>query len=123
MYLQVHLICMPPGKDNICSQSSQYHFVNEYLYKPVNLEEHQHKPNVTLRYSERYFPDRYYQHEYSQDEEERNPNQPVSILILYLYYYHLHLFFIAAELKNKCVSLMQSYIIIDILHFHKITYR
>lgn len=51
---------MPPGADNICEKSSQFHFVNEYLYKPVNLEEHQNKPNVSLKYSDRYYPDNYY---------------------------------------------------------------
>ncbi|XP_043265834.1 uncharacterized protein LOC122405277 isoform X1 [Colletes gigas] len=53
---QVHLICMPPSGDINCKKSSQYHFVNEYLYKPLNLAEAETKPNVTLRYSERYFP-------------------------------------------------------------------
>ncbi|XP_076234300.1 uncharacterized protein LOC143179127 [Calliopsis andreniformis] len=53
---QVHLICMPPSGDINCKRSSQYHFVNEYLYKPLNLAEAENKPNVTLRYSERYFP-------------------------------------------------------------------
>lgn len=57
---QVHLICMPPGADNICEKSSQYHFINDYLYKPVNLEEHQNKPNVSLRYSDRYYPNQYH---------------------------------------------------------------
>lgn len=57
---QVHLICMPPSGDNICQQSSQYHFVNDYLYRPINAEEAQTKPNVTLRYSDRYYPDSYY---------------------------------------------------------------
>lgn len=56
---QVHLICMPPGGDNNCETSSDFHFVNDYLYKPLNLEEHQQKPNITLRYSDRYFPDQY----------------------------------------------------------------
>lgn len=46
---QVHLICMPPSNENICEQSSKYTFVNDYLYKPINMEEHQSKPNVTLR--------------------------------------------------------------------------
>lgn len=46
---QVHLICMPPSDENICEQSAKYHFVNDYLYKPVNMEEHQSKPNVSLR--------------------------------------------------------------------------
>lgn len=53
---QVHLICMPPSGDISCQKSSQYHFVNEYLYKPLNLQEAETKPNVTLRYSERYYP-------------------------------------------------------------------
>lgn len=53
---QVHLICMPPNGDISCKKSSQYHFVNEYLYKPLNLQEAETKPNVTLRYSERYYP-------------------------------------------------------------------
>lgn len=46
---QVHLICMPPSDENICQQSQKYHFVNEYLYKPINMEEFKSKPNVTLR--------------------------------------------------------------------------
>jgi flagellar motor protein MotB len=46
---QVHLICMPPSDENICEQSAKYHFVNDYLYKPINMEEHQSKPNVSLR--------------------------------------------------------------------------
>lgn len=47
---QVHLICMPPSEENICEQSAKYHFVNDYLYKPINMEEHKAKPNVSLRY-------------------------------------------------------------------------
>lgn len=47
---------MPPSGDISCKKSSQYHFVNEYLYKPLNLQEAETKPNVTLRYSERYYP-------------------------------------------------------------------
>ncbi|XP_002074686.4 putative cyclin-dependent serine/threonine-protein kinase DDB_G0272797/DDB_G0274007 [Drosophila willistoni] len=69
---QIHLICMPPSHDNICKQSSKYHIVNDYLYKPINLQEHQSKPNVTLRYSERYFPENYYEHERYDDEEEED---------------------------------------------------
>ncbi|TMW43069.1 hypothetical protein DOY81_011847, partial [Sarcophaga bullata] len=68
---QIHLICMPPSHDNICQQSSKYHIVNEYLYKPVNLQEHQSKPNVTLRYSERYYPESYYDNDRYEDEEEQ----------------------------------------------------
>ncbi|KAH8402336.1 hypothetical protein KR009_011429, partial [Drosophila setifemur] len=70
---QIHLICMPPSHDNICKQSSKYHIVNDYLYKPINLQEHQSKPNVTLRYSERYFPENYYEHERYDEEEEEEP--------------------------------------------------
>lgn len=47
---------MPPNGDINCKKSSKYHFVNEYLYKALNVEEAETKPNVTLRYSERYFP-------------------------------------------------------------------
>uniref|UniRef100_A0A1B0G0E7 Chitin-binding type-2 domain-containing protein n=1 Tax=Glossina morsitans morsitans TaxID=37546 RepID=A0A1B0G0E7_GLOMM len=67
---QIHLICMPPSSDNICQQSSKFHIVNDYLYKPINLQEHQSKPNVTLRYSERYYPENYYDHERYSDEDE-----------------------------------------------------
>ncbi|KAJ8976509.1 hypothetical protein NQ317_009078, partial [Molorchus minor] len=67
---QVHLICMPPGGDNICEKSSDYHFVNDFLYKPVNLEEYQQSPNVTLRYSDRYYPDAYRQY---REEEVQAP--------------------------------------------------
>uniref|UniRef100_A0A336LL15 CSON010193 protein n=1 Tax=Culicoides sonorensis TaxID=179676 RepID=A0A336LL15_CULSO len=70
---QVHLICMPPSAENICDQSSKYHVVNEYLYKPLNMEEHQRKPNVTLRYSERYYPENIYyddRRDYAEDREQ-----------------------------------------------------
>ncbi|GLH01322.1 Uncharacterized protein GBIM_07483, partial [Gryllus bimaculatus] len=67
----VHLICMPPSGDNICKQSSNFHFVNDYLYRPINAEEAQTKPNVTLRYSDRYYPDNYY------EEGEERPARPV----------------------------------------------
>ncbi|XP_063617330.1 putative uncharacterized protein DDB_G0271606 isoform X1 [Cydia splendana] len=73
---QVHLICMPPTHDNICQKSAKYHFVNEYLYKPINEEEVQRKPNVSLKYSDRYYPaevyrdDRYDGDEESEEEEE-----------------------------------------------------
>ncbi|XP_055538768.1 uncharacterized protein LOC129726132 [Wyeomyia smithii] len=71
---QVHLICMPPSSDNICEQSSKYHFVNDYLYKPINMEEHMTKPNVTLRYSERYYPENFYVDErhYDYDRQQRH---------------------------------------------------
>ncbi|KAJ8923961.1 hypothetical protein NQ315_006737 [Exocentrus adspersus] len=71
---QVHLICMPPGGDNICDKSSDYHFVNDFLYRPVNLEEYQKKPNVTLKYSDRYYPEQY-QARFDDYDEERAPIQ------------------------------------------------
>ena len=64
---------MPPSGDNICHQSSKYHFVNDYLYRPINAEEAQTKPNVTLRYSDRYYPDSYY------DQAEEQP-RPVPVV-------------------------------------------
>ncbi|XP_017771949.1 PREDICTED: uncharacterized protein LOC108559250 [Nicrophorus vespilloides] len=68
---QVHLICMPPSGDNICEKSSQFHFVNDYLYKPLNLEEHQSKPNVSLKYSDRYYPEQYTGYnQYEEDNED-----------------------------------------------------
>lgn len=65
---QVHLICMPPGGDNICEKSHDYHFVNDFLYKPLNLEEYQQKPNITLRYSDRYYPEQY-RSRYDEDDD------------------------------------------------------
>ncbi|XP_058797771.1 uncharacterized protein LOC131667994 isoform X2 [Phymastichus coffea] len=73
---QVHLICMPPNGDISCKKSSQYHFVNEYLYKPLNLDEAESKPNVTLRYSERYFPSDIYTDE-RESSEYRAASTPV----------------------------------------------
>ncbi|KAL4710261.1 hypothetical protein ACJJTC_003541 [Scirpophaga incertulas] len=72
---QVHLICMPPTHDNICQKSAKYHFVNEYLYRPINEEEVQRKPNVSLKYSDRYYPAEVYRDDrYEQeDEEEEEP--------------------------------------------------
>uniref|UniRef100_R4G3A7 Putative chitin binding peritrophin-a domain protein n=1 Tax=Rhodnius prolixus TaxID=13249 RepID=R4G3A7_RHOPR len=64
LFHQVHLICMPASHDNICSSSSQFHFVNDFLYKPINAEEAQTKPNVTLRYSDRYYPENYFDEEF-----------------------------------------------------------
>lgn len=68
-FFKVHLICMPPSSDNICKQSSQFHFVNEYLYRPINAEEAQTKPNVTLRYADRYYPENFYE----EGEEHQGP--------------------------------------------------
>lgn len=85
---QVHLICMPPGQDNICAKSSQFHFVNDFLYKPINLEEHQRKPNISLKYSDRYYPENYYSGQYEEESEsrpQRKHSVSFSILILELY--------------------------------------
>lgn len=68
---------MPPSSENICDQSSKYHIVNDYLYKPINLQEHQTKPNVTLRYSDRYYPDHYYENDRYDDDEEEDSRQRV----------------------------------------------
>lgn len=79
---QVHLICMPPSGENICQQSSKYHVVNDYLYKPVNLAEHESKPNITLRYSERYYPESFYQDDRQDDYQQDRQRQPVSEIVL-----------------------------------------
>ncbi|XP_015119547.1 uncharacterized protein LOC107042836 [Diachasma alloeum] len=71
---QVHLICMPPSGDINCKKSSKYHFVNEYLYKPLNQEEAETKPNVTLRYSERYYPGDIFTDERESEEYEPSSN-------------------------------------------------
>ncbi|XP_012256357.2 uncharacterized protein LOC105686280 isoform X2 [Athalia rosae] len=76
---QVHLICMPPSGDISCKKSSQYHFVNEYLYKPLNLAEAENKPNVTLRYSERYYPADIYADERENTEYQIASPTPASI--------------------------------------------
>lgn len=52
---------MPPSNDNICQQSSQFHFVNDFLYRPINAEEAQSRPNVTIRYADRYYPENYFE--------------------------------------------------------------
>ncbi|XP_034841344.1 probable basic-leucine zipper transcription factor Q [Maniola hyperantus] len=74
---QVHLICMPPTHDSICQKSSKYHFVNDYLYKPINEEEVQRKPNLSLKYSDRYFPSEVYRDDrYEQEEDEEEEEAP-----------------------------------------------
>lgn len=70
VFHQVHLICMPPSGDNICEQSSKYHIVNDFLYKAINVEEHETKPNVSLRYSERYYPENIYHDERQEQDED-----------------------------------------------------
>lgn len=69
---------MPPSGENICQQSSKYHVVNDYLYKPVNLAEHESKPNITLRYSERYYPESFYQDDRQEDYQQDRQRQSVS---------------------------------------------
>lgn len=54
LFHQIHLICMAEGGDNICKQSTKFHFVNDYLYKP--LQESTQESNGTIRYANRYFP-------------------------------------------------------------------
>merc|ERR1712071_635988 len=54
---QVHLICMPANKDNICKKSSQFHFVNDYLYQPIDDEGN--LDNSSLLYADRYYPEGY----------------------------------------------------------------
>ncbi|CAH0726225.1 unnamed protein product, partial [Brenthis ino] len=74
---QVHLICMPPTHDNICQKSQKYHFINDYLYRPINEEEVERKPNVSLKYSDRYYPSEVYRDDrYEQEEEEEEPRRP-----------------------------------------------
>ena len=46
---------MPVTKDNICKKSSQFHFVNEYLYQPMVDED----GNNSTLYADRYYPDGY----------------------------------------------------------------
>lgn len=76
---QVHLICMPPSSENICKQSTQYHFVNDFLYRPVNTEEANSRPNVTLRYGDRYYPGSSFEaeEEYTDREQEEAPQRPL----------------------------------------------
>jgi len=52
------LICMPPSQDNICTKSANYHFVNEYLYRPIN-EKEAASTNTSLKYADRYYPQGY----------------------------------------------------------------
>ncbi|XP_054162677.1 uncharacterized protein LOC128960582 [Oppia nitens] len=52
VFHQIHLNCVPAAQD-ICTQSSKYHVVNDYLYKPLE----QRGPNNTLRYHQRYYPE------------------------------------------------------------------
>lgn len=68
---------MPPSGDNICDQSSKYTFVNDYLYKPINMAEHESKPNVTLRYSERYYPENFYLDQRQPDQEQQQQQQHI----------------------------------------------
>lgn len=70
---------MPPSSENICKQSTQYHFVNDFLYRPVNTEEFNSRPNVTLRYGDRYHPgssfDAGEEYDREEDDEPQRPPQ------------------------------------------------
>lgn len=46
---------MPISKENICKKSSQFHFVNDYLYKPLQDED----GNNSTLYADRYYPEGY----------------------------------------------------------------
>ncbi len=46
---------MPVTKDNICKKSSQFHFVNDYLYQPMQDED----GNNSTLYADRYYPEGY----------------------------------------------------------------
>ncbi|XP_049872519.1 uncharacterized protein LOC126371261 isoform X3 [Pectinophora gossypiella] len=75
---QVHLICMPPTQENICQQSAKYHIVNKYLYRPINQEEVQRKPNLPLKYSDRYYPAEVYNDDrYANDDDGEEEEEPV----------------------------------------------
>ncbi|XP_050537570.1 putative mediator of RNA polymerase II transcription subunit 26 [Daktulosphaira vitifoliae] len=76
VFHQVHLICLPPSSENICKDSSQYHFVNDFLYKPVNAEEAQTRPNVTIRYADRYYPTNSFENEEEYEREEAPQHRP-----------------------------------------------
>lgn len=76
LFHQVHLICMPPSSENICQQSTQFHFVNDFLYKAINEEEVQRKPNVSLRYADRYYPENYYTEDDQIEEEPQEIRRP-----------------------------------------------
>ncbi|CAG2162455.1 unnamed protein product [Oppiella nova] len=52
VFHQIHLNCVPAAQD-ICTQSSKFHVVNDYLYKPLE----QRGPNNTIRYHQRYYPE------------------------------------------------------------------
>lgn len=67
---------MPPSSENICQQSTQYHFVNDYLYRPVNTEEVNARPNVTLRYGDRYHFGSSFEADEEYDREEEAPQRP-----------------------------------------------
>ncbi|XP_064076803.1 putative uncharacterized protein DDB_G0268364 isoform X1 [Vanessa tameamea] len=73
---QVHLICMPPTHDSICQKSAKYHFVNDYLYRPINEEEVQRKPNVSLKYSDRYYPSEVYRDDRFEQDEDEEAKEP-----------------------------------------------
>lgn len=48
---------MPATADNICKKSSQFHFVNDYLYRTVDNEDGTNTSSGI--YADRYYPDGY----------------------------------------------------------------
>lgn len=47
---------MPPSSDFQCQKSSDFHFVNDYLYKPINSKQAA-AYNTSLKYADRFFPE------------------------------------------------------------------
>ena len=56
------------------------------------MEEHQTKPNITLRYSERYYPDSFYQDDRQERQEYQDrPRNPVSLRHFFYFLYNIRL--------------------------------
>jgi hypothetical protein len=66
---------MPPSADSICAKSSNYHFVNEYLYRPINSEQAA-ASNTSLKYADRYYPSGYNGSPIDEMEVEQAPHAP-----------------------------------------------
>lgn len=66
---------MPPSQDNICTKSTNYHFVNDYLYRPLN-EKEAASTNSSLRYADRYYPQGYTPGMAIDELQEQQPYQP-----------------------------------------------
>ena len=65
---------MPVGKDNICDKSSQFHFVNDYLYKTVENEDGSNASSGI--YADRYYPEGYEQGKEFDMSEVVQPDRP-----------------------------------------------